>query len=77
MRLSCTRSATGMTYRVYRTDDNFAAQMKRLVPFLLDDQFDVLIGGADDEPHVVLTIRPLDDARDAEFRECVAQYLPR
>lgn len=77
MRVSCTPTAAGTIYRVYRTDDDFAAQMKRLVPFLLADQFDVLIGGTDDEPDVVLTIGPLDAARDAQFRECVQQYLPR
>jgi len=77
MRVSCTPSAAGTIYRVYRIDNNFAAQMKRLVPFLLADEFDVLIGGPDDEPDVVLTIGPLDEARDAQFRQYVLQYLPR
>ncbi len=77
MRISCTQSASGWTYRVYRSDDNFAAQMKRLVPFLHADQYDVLIGGTDHEPDVVLTIGPLDALKDAVFRSSVAPYLDK
>ena len=77
MRVSSTRSALGSTYRIYRSDDNFVAQMKRLIPFLRTDRYDVLIGGSDSEPDVVLTIGPLDDEMDAEFRQRVVQYLDR
>ena len=66
-----------MTYRVHRTGDDFAAQVKRLIPFLHADQYDVLIGGTDHEPDVVLTIGPLTADKDAVFRECVVQYLDR
>ena len=77
MRVSCTQLAAGSIYRIYRSDDNFAAQMRRLVPFLQADRYDVLIGGTDDEPNVVLTIGPLDPATDAEFRERVVQFLDK
>ena len=77
MRVSCTPSALGSTYRIYRSDDNFVSQMKRLVPFLQADRYDVLIGGSDSEPDVVLTIGPLDAASDAEFRQRVVQYLDK
>ena len=77
MRVSCSRSALGATYRIYRSDDNFVAQMKRLIPFLQTDRYDVLIGGSDSEPDVVLTIGPLDADMDAEFRQRVVQYLDR
>jgi hypothetical protein len=77
MRVSCTRSGLGSTYRVYRSDDDFVVQMKRLVPLLHADQYDVLIGGTDGEPGVVLTIGPLDDAWDAAFRQSVVQYLDK
>ncbi len=77
MRVSCTQLALGSIYRIYRSDDNFVEQMRRLVPFLQIDRYDVLIGGSDDEPNVVLTIGPLDAATDAEFRQCVVQYLDR
>ena len=75
MRVSWTRSDLGSTYRIYRSDDNFVAQMKRLIPFLQTDRYDVLIGGSDSEPNVVLTIGPLDDELDVEFRQRVVQYL--
>ena len=77
MRVLCTQLAAGSIYRIYRSDDNFVAQMKRLAPFLQADRYDVLIGGTDEEPNVVLTIGPLDAATDAEFRECVVQYLDK
>ncbi len=75
MRLSCTRSPAGTIYRVYRADDNFAAQVRRLVPFILAGDYDVLVGGTNDEPDVVLTIGPLDEARDAMFQHAVAACL--
>ena len=77
VRVSCTQLAAGSIYRIYRSDDNFVAQIKRLVPFLQADRYDVLIGGTDDEPDVVLTIGPLDPATDADFRHRVVQYLDR
>jgi hypothetical protein len=75
MRVSCTSSPLGSTYRIYRADDNFVAQMRRLIPFLRTDRYDVLIGGTDNEPNVVLTIGPLDAETDAEFRQRVVQFL--
>ena len=77
MRVSCTPSPLGSTYRIYRSDDNFVAQMRRLIPFLQADRYDVLIGGSDSEPDVVLTIGPLDAETDAEFRQRVVQYLDK
>lgn len=77
MRVSHTVSPKGSTYRIYRSDDDFVSQIKRLVPFLQADRYDVLIGGTDSEPTVVLTIGPLDAATDAEFRERVMQYLDK
>jgi hypothetical protein len=77
MRVSCTRSGLGSTYRIYRSDDDFVVQMRRLVPLLRADQYDVLIGGTGEEPNVILTIGPLDDARDAVFRQSVEQYLDK
>jgi hypothetical protein len=65
----------GSTYRIYRSDDNFVSQIRRLVPFLQVDRYDVLIGGTASEPNVVLTIGPLDAETDAEFRQRVIQYL--
>ena len=75
MRVSCTRSTTGSTYRIYRSNDEFVAHMRRLVPFLRADQYDILIGGTTDEPDVVLTIGPLQGAMDSAFRQRVDQYL--
>lgn len=75
MRVSCTASPLGATYRVYRTDDNFASQMKRLLPLLQAERYDILIGGIDNEPNVVLTIGPLDAETDADFRQRVVQFL--
>ena len=77
MRVSCTPSSAGPTYRIYRSGDDFVAQMKRLVPFLQADRCDVLIGGTDSEPDVVLTVVPRDAETDAEFRKRVVQYLDR
>jgi len=77
MRVSCTPSASGSTYRIYRLDDDFASQIKRLIPFLDADQYDVLIGSTDNEPNVVLTIGPLDEAKDSVFRTRVAQFLDK
>jgi hypothetical protein len=65
----------GAIYRIYRSDDDFVAQMKRLVPYLQADRYDVLIGGTDKEPDVVLTIGPLDADTDAEFCQRVVQFL--
>jgi hypothetical protein len=75
MRVSCTPSPMGSTYRIYRSGDDFAAQMRRLIPFLQTDRYDVLIGGTDNEPNVVLTIGPLDAETDAEFRRRVVPFL--
>ena len=75
MRVSRTLSPMGSIYRIYRSDDNFASQMRRLIPYLQADRYDVLIGGTDSEPDVVLTIGPLDATIDAEFRQRVVQYL--
>ena len=75
MRVSRTLSPMGSTYRIYRSDDNFVSQMRRLIPYLQVDRYDVLIGGTSSEPDVVLTIGPLDAATDAEFRQRVVQYL--
>ncbi len=77
MRVSCTQSSTGSTYRIYRSSNDFVAQMKRLIPFLQADRCDVLIGGTDSEPDVVLTVVPRDAQTDAEFRRRVVQYLDR
>ncbi|MCK9686973.1 hypothetical protein [Scleromatobacter humisilvae] len=77
MRVSHTPSPMGSTYRIYRSGDNFVAQMRRLVPFLRADRYDILIGGTDSEPDVVLTIGPLDAATDAEFRQRVVQFLDK
>ena len=75
MRVSRTLSPMGSTYRIYRSDDDFVSQMRRLIPYLQVDRYDVLIGGTSSEPDVVLTIGPLDAATDAEFRQRVVQYL--
>ena len=75
MRVSNTLSPMGSTYRIYRSDDNFVTQMRRLVPFLQVDRYDVLVGGTAAEPNVVLTIGPMDEATDAEFRQRVGPYL--
>jgi len=77
MRVSRTPSALGATYRIYRSDDDFVAQMRRLVPLLNADRYDVLIGGTDDDSQVVLTIGPLDEATDILFRRTVVQYLDK
>ena len=75
MRVSRTLSPMGSIYRIYRSDDNFASQMRRLIPYLQADRYDVLIGGTDSEPDIVLTIGPPDATTDAEFRQRVVQYL--
>ena len=75
MRVLRTLSPAGSTYRIYRSDDDFVSQMRRLIPYLQADRYDVLIGGTDSEPDVVLTIGPLDAATDAEFRQRVVQYM--
>jgi hypothetical protein len=75
VRVSLTSSPVGSTYRIYRSDDNFVSQIRRLVPFLQVDRYDVLIGGTAAEPNVVLTIGPLDAETDAEFRQRVGQLL--
>jgi hypothetical protein len=75
VRVSLTSSPVGSTYRIYRSDDNFVSQIRRLVPYLQVDRYDVLIGGTASEPNVVLTIGPMDAETDAEFRPRVIQYL--
>jgi hypothetical protein len=75
MRVSNTLSPMGSTYRIYRSGDDFIPQIRRLVPFLQADRYDVLIGGTATEPNVVLTIGPLDEATDAEFRQRVGPLL--
>ena len=77
MRVSRTVSPLGSTYRIYRSNDNFVAHMRRLVPFLRADRYDVLIGGTDGEPDVVLTIGPLDAVTDAEFGQRVVQFMDK
>lgn len=73
MRVSCSPSASGSTYRIHRSGDDFVDQLRRLMPLLEPERYDILIGGADDASDVVLTITPRDPATDAEFRR---QVLP-
>ncbi len=77
MRVSRSQSTAGSIYRIYRSTDDFVTQMQSLVPFLRADRYDILIGGTSGEPHVALTIGPLDAETDAEFRSRIAQFLDK
>jgi hypothetical protein len=76
VRISCTHETEGTRYRIYRSDESFVVEMRRLVPFLHDSGCDVCVGGEEDDPDVVLTVGPLSGETDEAFRKRVRRYLP-
>jgi len=75
MRITCTPGAEGTRYRIYRSGDSFVPEVRRLVPFLQDACCDVVVGGEEDDPDVVLTVGPLSGGKDEAFRKRVRRYL--
>ena len=75
MRITCTPDVAGTRYRIYRSGDSFVPEVRRLVPFLQDACCDVVVGGEEDDPDVVLTVGPLSGGTDEAFRRLVRRYL--
>ena len=68
MRVECTTVPKGHVYRIYRSDDSFYERMKRLVPLLMATDCEVVVGGPDDDPELVMTVGPLDSITDERFQ---------
>ncbi len=49
--------------------------LTQLVSILLEARFNARVGGMDDDPDVVLTVGPLDEALASEFRQHVLDHL--
>lgn len=75
MRITCTRETGGALYRIYRSDDSFVMEMRRLVPFLHDTCCEVCVGAEAGDPDVVLTVGPLSGDLEQAFRKRVQRYL--
>ena len=75
MRITCFATPGGNLYRVYRIDDRFRDELKRLVPFLLRSQADVQVGATDDDAAVLLTIGPFDARAELAFRVLAQRHL--
>ena len=75
MRITCSATPGGNLYRVYRTDDLFYSDLKRLVPFLLASEVDVEVGGTDDDATVLLTIGPFSVRAEQAFRDMAKPHL--
>ena len=75
MRITCSATPGGNLYRVYRIDDRFRDQLKRLVPFLLRSTADVEVGATEGDVAVLLTIGPLDVNAEREFRALAKRHL--
>ena len=75
MRVICTTSTRGPVYRLYRSSDAFATEMRSLIPFLHQADCDVSVGGSEDDPSVVLIVGPLSAALDQSFRQRIARFL--
>ena len=72
-----TRFATpgGNLYRVYRIDDRFHDELKRLLPFLRTSEVNIEVGGTDDDAAVLLTIGPFDARAEQAFRVLAQRHL--
>jgi hypothetical protein len=75
MRVTCQSSAEGSVYRLYRSDDQFVAEMQSLVPFLYQADCDISVGGTAEDPDVVLIVGPLSAPIDDAFRERVKRFM--
>ena len=75
MRIVSNASPGGNIYRIYRADDDFVADMQRLIPFLNEFAELVFIGGDDADTDVVLTVGPLAPEVDAAFQKRVSRHL--
>jgi hypothetical protein len=75
VRITCTHETEGTRYRIYRSDDSFVEELRRLVPFLHHAHCDVCVGGEDCDPDVVLTVGPLSGDTEQAFRKRVRRYL--
>ena len=75
MRITCSATSGGNVYRVYRIDDRFRDELKRLVPFLRTSDVDVEVGGTEDDAAVLLTIGPFDARTEQAFRVLARCHL--
>jgi len=75
MRVTCQTSAEGAIYRLYRSNDQFVAEMRSLIPFLHESDCEVSVGGTAEDPHVVLIVGPLSATMDEAFRERVRRFM--
>ena len=66
MYVTCTPAEGGNVYRVYRRTERFAAEVRRLMPFLVQHpRVSQVFGG----PDVLLRIGPLAGQVEREFQE--------
>ena len=75
MRITCTPTALGNVFRFYRNSDNFHAELKPLVPFLLQSDADLVVGDVDGEPGVLLLVGPLRPEAEAELLRRVRRHI--
>jgi hypothetical protein len=75
MRVTCQSSAEGSVYRLYRSDDQFVAEMQSLIPFLHQADCEISVGGTAEDPAVVLIVGPLSATIDEAFRARVKRFM--
>ncbi len=72
MRIVRTESPQGRVYRIYRASEGFVAEVRHLIPFLVQSRIAVLFGGSEEEPGLVMTLGPLDPMADHAFNARLA-----
>ena len=75
MRITCAPTVGGNVYRFDRTDDSFYRDLQALIPFLLKARTEIEIGPTDVDADVLLTVGPLLDELDAQFRQWAKRHL--
>lgn len=75
MRITCTPTARGNVFRFYRNSDNFQAELRPLLHFLMQSQADLVVGDGDDDPHVLLRVGPLRPESEAELLQRARRHI--
>lgn len=75
MRITCSTTLGGNVYRLYRANDRFHVELKRLIPFLLKTAADVEVGPTEADQAVMLSVGPFRDEDERAFRERARPFL--
>lgn len=75
MRITCTPTALGNVFRFYRNGDNFHAELKPLVRFLLQCEADLVVGDDNGDSDVLLRVGPMRPEAEAELLQRARRHI--